>query len=98
MRGPKTYHFPQRREGSRQNVIQYEEMVMNLVKTGMMVLFAGIFTVAAGVAGAASGKCTVVEVKGDRVVLECSQQAGKMQKGDKIKIKSSRAGGAVEGC
>jgi len=80
------------------NATQYEEMGMNLVKTSMMILFAAIFMVAPGVAGAASGKCTVVEVKGEKVVLECSQQAGKLQKGDNIKIKSARAGGAVEGC
>lgn len=71
---------------------------MNLVKVAFMAMVAVALTTAVGTAEAASGKCTVIETKGSRLVLECSQQAGNLQKGDKIKIKSTRSGGAVEGC
>ena len=47
---------------------------------------------------AASGKCTIIEITGKKMVIECDQQAGTFKSGDKIKIKSSKTGGAVEGC
>ncbi len=46
---------------------------------------------------AASGKCTVTAIEGEKVVLDCGNKAEKFKVGDDVKIKSSKSK-AIEGC
>ena len=39
---------------------------------------------------AASGKCTVTDVAGNKMVIECTQDTRGFDKGSKIKIKSEK--------
>jgi hypothetical protein len=39
---------------------------------------------------AASGKCTVVKVDGERMVIECNEQARGFSEGNQIKIKTEK--------
>lgn len=71
---------------------------MKVAKIAGVIIAAGSIFFGAMVANAASGKCTVVEADGDKFVIECSQQSGKIQVGDTIKIKSSKKKAAIEGC
>ena len=68
---------------------------MKKIVAGLCALF---FVVSvAGVSVAAKLKCTVEDVKGDIVTLECAK-ADKLKIGDKLKISPPKKGAAVEGC
>ena len=50
------------------------------------------------VAIAATVKCTVDSVDGDKVTMTC-KKADKLKAGDAVKVKSKKSGGAaIEGC
>jgi len=50
------------------------------------------------VAVAATVKCTVDAVDGDKVTMTC-KKASKLKVGDKVKVKAKKSGGAaIEGC
>ena len=51
-----------------------------------------------GGAYGASNKCRVVEAEEKKLVLECERDTSQFEVGDKVKIKSMRKSGAVEGC
>jgi len=53
------------------------------------------FTAPATIAG--STKCTVTEVTGTVVVLDCGKAADKMKAGDAVKVKTAKKK-AIEGC
>ncbi len=55
-------------------------------------------TVFAAVPFAASNKCSVTEVDGKKLVLECERNNNQFEAGDQVKIKSVKKGAAVEGC
>lgn len=68
---------------------------MKKIVAGLCALF---FVVSvAGVSVAAKLKCTVEEVKGKTVTLNCAK-ADKLEVGDKLKISPPKKGAAVEGC
>ncbi|WP_456388613.1 hypothetical protein [Desulfolithobacter sp.] len=46
---------------------------------------------------AATGKCTVTEIKENVVVLDCGKKAAKFKVNDKVKIKTIKKK-AIEGC
>jgi hypothetical protein len=51
----------------------------------------------AGAVYAASGKCTVVAVEENKLILDCGKNAKDFPVGTEVKIKSA-GGKAVEGC
>lgn len=55
-------------------------------------LFCTLLLVGFGAKGAfaASGKCTVVQVDGTRMVIECNEQAKGFSQGNQIKIKTEK--------
>jgi hypothetical protein len=61
------------------------------MKRGML-LFCIMTVIGFGVenALAASGKCTVVKVDGERMVIECNKQAKGFSEGNEIKIKTDQ--------
>jgi hypothetical protein len=58
----------------------------------MVLLFCILIITGFGVQGAlaASGKCTVVKVDGERMVIECNEQARGFSEGNQIKIKTEK--------
>lgn len=62
-----------------------------IVTVAMVIAFA----LSAGSALAASDKCTVDAVDGDKVTMTC--KGTKMKAGDKVKVKAAKKA-AVEGC
>ncbi len=58
----------------------------------MMLLLCALIVLglSAGGAQAATGKCTVVKVDGEKMVIECSKNTKGFSKGNEIKIKSDR--------
>ena len=63
------------------------------------VLLAAIamFTLTAGGAQAAGGKCTITAIKDSTVTLDCGNSAAKLKVGDTVKVKTVRKK-AIEGC
>lgn len=61
------------------------------MKKGIMMLCT-LLVVGFGAKGsfAASGKCTVVQVDGTRMVIECNEQAKGFTQGNQIKIKTEK--------
>ncbi len=59
----------------------------------VIVLITGVYQNAI----AASGKCTVVEVQGQRMIIDCEQRTKGFAEGSKIKIKTEKKK-VVEGC
>lgn len=51
----------------------------------------------AGIGMAAYVHCTVKEVKGDTVTMQC-QDASKLKVGSKVKVKTEKKRMAIEGC
>ncbi len=43
-------------------------------------------------------KCTVDEVDGDKIVLNCGDDAAKIESGTQVKIKTVKTAAAIEGC
>ncbi len=58
---------------------------------------AAAFVVSAGVAFAASVKCTVDTVEGEKVTLTCVK-ADTLKAGDKVSVKKKKEKKAIEGC
>jgi len=56
-----------------------------------------LFTLSSGAAFAASGKCTVKEVKDSVVTMDCGTTAAKLKAGDVVKVKTAKKK-AIEGC
>ncbi|HEB50434.1 MAG TPA: hypothetical protein ENI89_07485 [Desulfobulbus sp.] len=46
---------------------------------------------------ASSVKCTVTEIKGTTVTLDCGHKASRLVKGEAVKVKSAKRK-AIEGC
>jgi len=69
-------------------------MKKTIVSTVMALIFA-VSVVGTGMA--ASVKCTVDAVDGDKVTMTC-KKADKLKAGDKVKVKKAKKAGAVEGC
>lgn len=66
----------------------YEEVVMKRI---VGVCCAGFLALLVGnTAFAASGKCTVVDVDGNKMIVECPTPPKGFTKGTKIKIKSDK--------
>ncbi len=55
------------------------------------------FLTSASVVFAASVKCTVDSVEGEKVTMTCSK-ADKLKAGDSVKVKVSKKKAALEGC
>lgn len=71
------------------------------MKKGIVsVLMALVFSVSvAASAMAASTKCVVDEVDGDKVTMTCKKIDDlDVKAGDKVKVRKMKTGGAVEGC
>ncbi len=69
-------------------------MKKGIVSAVMALVFA-ISVVGTGMA--ASIKCTVDSVEGDKVTMTC-KKADKLKAGDAVKVKKAKKAGAVEGC
>ncbi len=63
---------------------------MKKIIAGLCILVAACFGI--GSAQAAVGKCTVVKVDGEKMVIECNKQTKGFTEGNQIKIKSDRKG------
>ena len=61
------------------------EKIMVLIACMALLLITG-----QGTAVAASGKCTVTDVAGNKMIIECTQNTKGFDKGTKIKIKSEK--------
>ena len=68
-----------------------------LKKTTLLLATIAMFTLTSSAALAASGKCTVTEIKDNVVTLDCGTTAAKMKVGDEVKIKTAKKK-AIEGC
>lgn len=68
-----------------------------LKKTMVLLATIALFSLTSGAALAASGKCTVTEIKDSVVILDCGTAAAKMKVGDEVKIKTAKKK-AIEGC
>lgn len=66
-------------------------------KTTLLLATIAMFSLTSGVALAASGKCTVTEIKENVVTLDCGKTAAKMKVGDEVKVKTAKKK-AIEGC
>ncbi len=69
------------------------------MKTTLALIFAlalSVFTVNLGLA--TTLKCTVDNVDGEKVVLNCGDNAAKIEAGMKVKIKAIKTTAAIEGC
>jgi hypothetical protein len=64
--------------------------------TSTLLAIAFVLT-SAGALQAASGKCTVVAVEENKLILDCGKNTNDFPVGTEVKIKSS-GGKAVEGC
>jgi len=65
------------------------------MKKIVTVVMVAAFALSAGTALAASEKCTVDAVDGDKVTMTC--KGSKMKAGDKVKVKGAKKK-AIEGC
>lgn len=68
-----------------------------LKKSSLLLAIIAMFTLTSSVALAASGKCTVIEIKDNVVTLDCGTIAAKLKVGDEVKIKTAKKK-AIEGC
>ena len=68
------------------------------MKKGLGILAVGAMLLGlAGGAAAASGRCTVVEVRGDHLIIDCGERSRHFPPKSTIKIKSAGKS-AIEGC
>jgi hypothetical protein len=63
---------------------------------GMLAVAAMVLSLAEG-AAAASARCTVVEVRGDQLIIDCGERSSHFPPKSSIKIKSAGKN-AIEGC
>ncbi|MCK5516420.1 MAG: hypothetical protein KAI39_06055 [Desulfobulbaceae bacterium] len=66
------------------------------MKKLVTVVMVAAFALSTGMAFAASEKCTVDTVEGDKVTMTCAGTA--MKAGDAVKVKAAKKKAAVEGC
>jgi len=69
-------------------------MKKGIVSLAMAMVFA-LSVAATGMA--ATVKCVVDTVEGDKVTMTC-KKASKLEAGDKVKVRQVKAAGGVEGC
>ena len=62
----------------------------------MLALVLSVFTVNSGLA--TTLKCTVEKVEEGKIVLNCGEDAAKIEPGVKVKLKTVKKQAAVEGC
>lgn len=68
------------------------------MKKGIVSVVLALTFAVSTVAVAATVKCTVDSVDGDKVTMTC-KKASKLKAGDSVKVKAKKAGGAaIEGC
>jgi len=68
------------------------------MKKGIVSVVLALTFAVSTVAVAATVKCTVDSVDGDKVTMTC-KKASSLKKGDKVKVKKAKKkAGAVEGC
>lgn len=46
----------------------------------------------------ASGRCTVVKIEGNTMVIECDKKSHGFKEGDRLKIKTAKKRNQIEGC
>ena len=69
------------------------------MKTGMMLLMAmTLAAVTVNTGMTATLKCEVSKVEGTMVVLDCGEEAGKLEPGVSVKVRTEAAKQAIEGC
>lgn len=68
-----------------------------MLKQAVVLATLALFTLSAGIALAASGKCTVTAVKDNVVTLDCGKAAAKIKVGETVKVKTAKKK-AIEGC
>jgi hypothetical protein len=78
----------------REKIKTKEDMMKQLLAT---ILVSALFVCTATTSFAASAKCTVVEISGDHLVIDCGEKGKKFGEGTKIKIKTVKVA-QVEGC
>ena len=79
------------------NLINYTRRSNTMKKLTSTLLAIAFVLTSAGALQAASGKCTVVAVEENKLILDCGKNTKDFPVGTEVKIKSS-GGKAVEGC
>lgn len=69
---------------------------MKTTSTLILALVLSAFTISAGLATAL--QCTVEQVEGGKIVLNCGEDVTKIEPGVKVKLKTVKKAAAVEGC
>ena len=69
---------------------------MKTTSTLILALVLSAFTVNSGLA--ATLKCTVEQVENGKIVLNCGEDAAKIEPGVEVKLKTVKKKSAVEGC
>lgn len=64
---------------------------------GIGLVIASLFLIPVGLF-AASNKCEVVEVDGNKLILECERDNTELEPGDQVKFKTVRKSAPIEGC
>jgi hypothetical protein len=73
--------------------------MMNNTRLTVALLLALTFSIGtAGSLGAATLKCTVVEVDKQQVILDCGENSKKLQNETEVKVKTVKPKSAIEGC
>ncbi len=67
------------------------------MKKGIVSIVLALTFAVSTVAVAATVKCTVDGVDGDKVTMTC-KKADSLKAGDKVKVKKAKGGAAIEGC
>jgi hypothetical protein len=62
----------------------------------IFVILLSAFTI--NMALAATLRCTVEQVDGEKVILNCGEKAVKIEPGTKVKVKTANTTAAIEGC
>ncbi len=62
----------------------------------IFVMLLSVFTINSALA--ATLRCTVEQVDGEEVILNCGEEAIKMEPGTKVKVKTASTTTAIEGC
>jgi hypothetical protein len=67
------------------------------MKKGIVSVVLALTFAVSTVAVAATVKCTVDSVEGDKVTMPC-KKADSLKAGDAVKVKAKKGGAAIEGC
>ncbi len=62
----------------------------------IFVLILSVFTINSGLA--TTLKCTVEKVENETIILNCGEEAAKIEPGVKVKLKTVKTVTAIEGC